>query len=241
MSKSVATAVDESADSVLPKRAHSTDSIKTASDLSIGSPAAAQKSDGSIQTQSGVSIERGAQTRSDRSSAASIQTESGASVNPPTSTTATSNASMAEDLPPDESAKSSLADYSLSFDGSDSDISKLSDASSDKSSVISSVVSHPKLGGKDSDSKAIDDSFTRLSSEMLRQQLRDEEVRAQQQAALFKLREKALTEKTRANLQLLEHEKRRLKEKGDEDGLLAIRRQQKLLLTKLQQEQVWVL
>ena len=232
--------MDESQDYSPQKRTQSSNSIKTASDLSVRShsPGQSAKSNVSIPTQSGVSEDRDALPKSDHSS---IQTESGADA-----LTSTGSASVAEDIP-DDSVKS--ADYSISFNDTESDVSKLSDASSDKSSVVSSVISFNK--SKEANKRLSDDiagerpaaehgmdSFSKLSAEMLRQQLRDEEVRAQQQAALFKLREKALTEKTRAQLQLLEHEKRRLRENGNEEGLQSIKRQQKLLLTKLQQEQV---
>ena len=231
--------MDESQDYSPQKRSQSSNSVKTASDLSVRpqSPGQSAKSNASIPTQSGVSEVRDVLPKSDHSS---IQTESGADV-----LTSTGSASVAEDIP-DDSGKS--ADYSISFNDTESDVSKLSDASSDKSSVVSSVISFNK--SKEASKRSSDiagerpaaehgmDSFSKLSAEMLRQQLRDEEVRAQQQAALFKLREKALTEKTRAQLQLLEHEKRRLRDNGNEEGLQSIKRQQKLLLTKLQQEQV---
>ena len=59
-----------------------------------------------------------------------------------------------------------------------------------------------------------------------------------QQGALFKLREKTLLEKAKVELEWLEHEKRRHKDKGDAEALQMVRRKQQALVAKVQQEQV---
>lgn len=49
-------------------------------------------------------------------------------------------------------------------------------------------------------------TFHRFTIAMLEQSLRDEELRAQHQAAVLRLREMALEEKARAELACLEHQ-----------------------------------
>ncbi|KAG7261489.1 hypothetical protein CRUP_002960 [Coryphaenoides rupestris] len=73
--------------------------------------------------------------------------------------------------------------------------------------------------------------------DMVRQHMKDEEVRLQHQSSLLHLRQKALKEKTRTELAWLEHQKRRLRDKGEDDKMPPIRKKQRGLLMKLQQEQ----
>ena len=47
-----------------------------------------------------------------------------------------------------------------------------------------------------------------------------------------------LVDKTNAELDWLEHQKRRLKEKDDQEGVASLRKRQRALLAKLQTEQV---
>lgn len=76
---------------------------------------------------------------------------------------------------------------------------------------------------------------------LIKQQLEEEDARAQQQMALLDLREKALVDKTQAELQWLEHQKRLSKSKRDEEGLELLRRKQRNLYAKMTREQVrWV-
>ncbi|XP_064420204.1 centrosome-associated protein 350 [Latimeria chalumnae] len=81
------------------------------------------------------------------------------------------------------------------------------------------------------------DMFNRLTIEMAQQYLREEELRARHQTALLRLREKALKEKTKAELSLLEHQKMSLKNKVDDDKMTAVLEKEHQILTKLQQEQ----
>ncbi|XP_068599507.1 centrosome-associated protein 350 [Brachionichthys hirsutus] len=81
------------------------------------------------------------------------------------------------------------------------------------------------------------DSFSQFTMDMVRQYMKDEEVRLQHQSSLLRLRQKALKEKTRTELAWLEHQKKRLRDKGEDDKMPPIRKKQRGLLLKLQQEQ----
>lgn len=82
------------------------------------------------------------------------------------------------------------------------------------------------------------DSFSQFTMDMVRQYMKDEEVRLQHQSSLLRLRQKALKEKTRTELAWLEHLKKKLRDKGEDDKMPPIRKKQRGLLLKLQQEQV---
>ena len=75
-----------------------------------------------------------------------------------------------------------------------------------------------------------------FSEEMLKQYLREEERRAQHQAALIKLREKAIKEKASAEMDYLDQLK--LKSKGDAERMTTIKKRQRAVVIKLQEEQV---
>ncbi|XP_073332105.1 centrosome-associated protein 350 [Pagrus major] len=81
------------------------------------------------------------------------------------------------------------------------------------------------------------DSFSQFTMDMVRQYMKDEEVRLQHQSSLLRLRQKALKEKTKTELAWLEHQKKRLRDKGEDDKMPPIRKKQRGLLMKLQQEQ----
>ncbi|XP_029355445.1 centrosome-associated protein 350 isoform X2 [Echeneis naucrates] len=81
------------------------------------------------------------------------------------------------------------------------------------------------------------DSFSQFTMDMVRQYMKDEEVRLHHQSSLLHLRQKALKEKTRTELAWLEHQKKRLRDKGEDDKMPPIRKKQRGLLMKLQQEQ----
>ncbi|KAM8875585.1 centrosome-associated protein 350 isoform 2-T2 [Spinachia spinachia] len=81
------------------------------------------------------------------------------------------------------------------------------------------------------------DSFSQFTMDMVRQYMKDEEVRLQHQSSLLHLRQKAVKEKTRTELAWLEHQKKRLRDKGEDDKMPPIRKKQRGLLLKLQQEQ----
>ncbi|NXF10470.1 CE350 protein, partial [Smithornis capensis] len=80
-------------------------------------------------------------------------------------------------------------------------------------------------------------TFRHLSLAMVEQCLRGEELRAQHQATLFKLRRKALREKARAELAWLGHQRRVLENLQDSDGASAMAKKQHKILMELKQEQ----
>ncbi|CAH1272737.1 CEP350 [Branchiostoma lanceolatum] len=82
-----------------------------------------------------------------------------------------------------------------------------------------------------------EDSFSHFMSDMVQQYMQEEEVRARHQASLLRLREKALKEKTKTELDWLEHQKKRLRDKGADDSMPPIRKRQRGLMLRLQTEQ----
>ena len=86
------------------------------------------------------------------------------------------------------------------------------------------------------DCDGVSDDF---SEEMLKQYLREEERRAQHQAALIKLREKALKDKAKAEMEYLDQLK--AQNKGDADKMSTIKKRQRAVVIKLQEEQVTIL
>ncbi|KAA0714210.1 Centrosome-associated protein 350 [Triplophysa tibetana] len=90
-------------------------------------------------------------------------------------------------------------------------------------------------------------SFSKFTMDLVRQYMKEEEVRAEHQNSLLRLRQKALREKTKAELAWLEHQKRqdiyivmfiqRLRDKGEDDKMPPLRKRQRGLIMKLQQEQ----
>ncbi|NXW13990.1 CE350 protein, partial [Circaetus pectoralis] len=80
-------------------------------------------------------------------------------------------------------------------------------------------------------------TFCCFSLAMAEQCLRGEELRARHQAALLKLRKKALREKARAELAWLGHQKRCLENLRDCKGASAVATKQRKILTELKQEQ----
>ena len=63
-------------------------------------------------------------------------------------------------------------------------------------------------------------------------------MRAQHQAALLALREKAIIDKTKAEMTFLEVKRKALKEKGRDEKMPPIAKEQRALVKKLQAEQV---
>ncbi|XP_054975839.1 centrosome-associated protein 350 isoform X2 [Sorex araneus] len=92
----------------------------------------------------------------------------------------------------------------------------------------SKELSMPFSGGQD--------SFSKFTMEMVRQYMKEEEMRAAHQSSLLRLREKALKEKTKAELAWLEHQKKHLRDKGEDDKMPPLRKKQRGLLLRLQQE-----
>ncbi|NXI62201.1 CE350 protein, partial [Anseranas semipalmata] len=81
-------------------------------------------------------------------------------------------------------------------------------------------------------------TFCHFSLAMAEQCLRGEELRARHQAALLKLRRKALRARARAELAWLGHQRRCLENLQDSKGASAVAEQQRKIVTELEQEQV---
>nr|XP_022322743.1 centrosome-associated protein 350-like [Crassostrea virginica] len=106
---------------------------------------------------------------------------------------------------------------------------------SDEGSV--SAPATPRYSMDDLGSFIGEDSFNKFTEEMVKQFMREEELRAQHQASLLKLREKALTEKTKAELSWLEQQKQRIRNKGADDTYPQIIKRQRGLKMRLQEQQ----
>ncbi|TRZ26876.1 hypothetical protein HGM15179_000220 [Zosterops borbonicus] len=126
-------------------------------------------------------------------------------------------------LPSESHRRNNLEKKRGSRDDSDEEVSP------DKTTLSSiKELSMPFSGGQD--------SFSKFTMEMVRQYMKEEEMRAAHQSSLLRLREKALKEKTKAELAWLEHQKRHLRDKGEDDKMPPIRKRQRGLLLRLQQE-----
>ncbi|XP_015278964.1 PREDICTED: LOW QUALITY PROTEIN: centrosome-associated protein 350-like [Gekko japonicus] len=79
-------------------------------------------------------------------------------------------------------------------------------------------------------------SFSKFTMEMVRQYMKEEEMRAAHQSSLLQLRKKALKEKTKAELAWLELQEKHLRDKGEDDKMPPIWKRQRGLILKLQQE-----
>ncbi|XP_062504908.1 centrosome-associated protein 350-like isoform X2 [Corticium candelabrum] len=80
------------------------------------------------------------------------------------------------------------------------------------------------------------DSFDFFTAKMAQQLLQDEEMRAQHQSALLRLREKALREKAKAELAWLKHKEQRLRDKGEDDKMPPLEKRRRDILTKLRSD-----
>ncbi|KAL2301463.1 hypothetical protein Nmel_010849 [Mimus melanotis] len=126
-------------------------------------------------------------------------------------------------LPSESHRRNNLEKKRGSRDDSDEEVSP------DKT-ALSSIkdLSMPFSGGQD--------SFSKFTMEMVRQYMKEEEMRAAHQSSLLRLREKALKEKAKVELAWLEHQKKHLRDKGEDDKMPPIRKRQRGLLLRLQQE-----
>ncbi|NXP08431.1 CE350 protein, partial [Thinocorus orbignyianus] len=126
-------------------------------------------------------------------------------------------------LPSESHRRNNLEKKRGNRDDSDEEVSP-------EKTALSSIkeLSMPFSGGQD--------SFSKFTMEMVRQYMKEEEMRAAHQSSLLRLREKALKEKTKAELAWLEHQKKHLRDKGEDDKMPPIRKRQRGLLLRLQQE-----
>ncbi|NWX88487.1 CE350 protein, partial [Nothoprocta pentlandii] len=160
-------------------------------------------------------------------------------------------------LPDDKDSASITTEYSLKFDEAmtEDEIEEKSFRSLLPSESHRRINLEKKRGSRDSDEEACpekealssskelsmpfsggQDSFSKFTMEMVRQYMKEEEMRAAHHSSLLRLREKALKEKTKAELAWLEHQKKHLRDKGEDDKMPPIKKLKRNLLLKLQQE-----
>uniref|UniRef100_T1IZ11 Uncharacterized protein n=1 Tax=Strigamia maritima TaxID=126957 RepID=T1IZ11_STRMM len=95
-----------------------------------------------------------------------------------------------------------------------------------------------KLSGSDVFENTSDkNSFNNFTLEMVKQYTKKEEMRSKHEIALLKLREKSLIEKTKAEVAWLELQKQQYRDKGEDDKMPPLRKRQRWLMLRLQQEQ----
>nr|XP_039269943.1 centrosome-associated protein 350-like isoform X2 [Styela clava] len=81
-----------------------------------------------------------------------------------------------------------------------------------------------------------DNEFVHFMDQMVRQYMLEEEVRAKHQAAMLKLRERAIKEKSETELSWLEQVKKQVRNKGDDDKMPPIKKKQRAILLRLKLE-----
>ncbi|XP_012936215.1 centrosome-associated protein 350 [Aplysia californica] len=161
---------------------------------------------------------------------------------------------------PEEIAGEEEASYSMSFDESITDEESFrqvlpseshrkelrrqsgeggnaADESDDELLEYPLVSSHVTPYGDLSSLFVGEDSFNKFTAEMVRQVMREEEYRAQHQAALLKLREKALKEKARAELAWLQQLKKQPRDKRADDVFPNLDKKEKIIRKNLQEQQ----
>ncbi len=84
----------------------------------------------------------------------------------------------------------------------------------------------------------VEDTFFRFMDKMVRQYMREEELRTRHQSNLLDLRERALQERTQAELEWLRLKKKQIRSKGADDLMPPLVRREKGLLMRLEEEQV---
>ena len=146
------------------------------------------------------------------------------------------------------------ASYSMSFDESITDeesfravlpseshrrkeLRRQSGENSNASNAHDVTTSHVTPYGDLSSLFVGEDSFNKFTAEMVRQVMREEEYRAQHQAALLKLREKALKEKARAELAWLQQLKQQPRDKRADDVFPNLDKKEKIIRKHLQEQQ----
>lgn len=85
-----------------------------------------------------------------------------------------------------------------------------------------------------------EDSFGKFTTDMIQQYVHEEEVRTKHQAAILKLREKSLKEKTKAELQWLEKMKKQSRDKASDDVMPSIKKRERGIRMKLKAEKVGI-
>lgn len=113
----------------------------------------------------------------------------------------------------------------------------------DNEDEVSSIVSRgsrskPTITNKSSRRLSFEnDSFKKFTSEMFDKYMHEEAMRSRHQAHLLKLRERALIEKTNAELAWLEQMKKKALDKGQDDRMPSMIAKEKGIMSKLKREQ----
>ncbi|ESP00903.1 hypothetical protein LOTGIDRAFT_56916, partial [Lottia gigantea] len=81
------------------------------------------------------------------------------------------------------------------------------------------------------------DTFSKFTADMVRQMMKEEELRAQHQAAMLRIRETALKKKAETELSWLRQQKRHLRDKGADDVHPQIKKKEKIVLRELHEKQ----
>jgi len=82
-----------------------------------------------------------------------------------------------------------------------------------------------------------DDSFKKFTGEIVKKYMQEEEMRSKHQAHLLKLREKALVDKTTAELSWVEQMKKKVLDRGEDEKMPSILKKEKGIMQKLKEEQ----
>merc|ERR1711874_260642 len=77
------------------------------------------------------------------------------------------------------------------------------------------------------------ESFTRFTLDMVSQYMQEETVRSQHKKSLLKIKEKALIEKAKREIESLEKIKQQAIDKGEDDKMPKIKKKQKAILQQL--------
>ncbi|XP_055958069.1 centrosome-associated protein 350 [Patella vulgata] len=81
------------------------------------------------------------------------------------------------------------------------------------------------------------DTFSKFTADMVRQLMKEEELRSQHQAAMLRIRETALKKKADAELSWLQQQKHHLRDKGADDVRPQIKKKEKIVLKELHEKQ----
>lgn len=115
----------------------------------------------------------------------------------------------------------------------------LSDDMPSMSRSRSKATSDTKGGGGKSTRRLSfeNDSFKKFTSDMIDKYMQEEAMRSRHQAHLLKLRERALVEKTNAELAWIEQMKKKALDKGQDDRMPSMLAKEKGIMSKLKREQ----
>ena len=138
-------------------------------------------------------------------------------------------------LPSESHLKKSKQEAGKDLDMSSS--SFVASAGHDTSMLIQQQLLQSGGGGHNARLSFEDDSFKKFTGEIVKKYMQEEEMRSKHQAHLLKLREKALVEKTDAELAWLAQMKRKAQDKGEDERMPALLSKERGVMQKLREEQ----